>query len=295
MKAKELLIELDVKKTFNFIKKAHTGQQYGTDPYWTHPRKVAAIGRKLFGAKFNLDAVKVAFLHDVVEDTKYTLEQISKMGYSPEVVEAVGLLTKNKALTYKDNIQAIINSGNKLAIMVKYADNYANYTGDKSDWTPEKKASSQKKYKSSMDVLGNKLKVDKHQELELDEGLGDWIEQKMDQLLNPYNNRNYSNRPDAVAGAMKDAPSNIPDDVAEKLVDEFLKKKEYQAELERAAQAQRTTVEKLKPYLMYFVGNFVERWRRIPARDKQQFWKDLALGVVRLLLFILQALAKGKR
>jgi hypothetical protein len=133
------------------------------------------------------------------------------------------------------------------------------------------------------------------QPYQLDEGLGDWIEKKMDQLLNPYNNRNYSNRPDAVAGAMKDAPPNIPDDVAEKLVDEFLKKKENEAELAKAALAQRTTVAKLKPYLMYFVGNFVDRWKRIPARDKQQFWKDLAMSVFRLLMFILQALAKGKR
>jgi hypothetical protein len=130
---------------------------------------------------------------------------------------------------------------------------------------------------------------------QLDEGLGDWIEKKMDQLLNPYNNRNYSNRPDAVVSAMKDAPPNIPDDVAERLIAEFLKKKEHQAALERAAQAQRTTVAKLKPYLNYFVGNFVERWRRIPARDKQQFWKDLLMGVFRLLMFILQAMIKSKK
>lgn len=166
MKINELLQELDVKKTFKFIKKAHTGQQYGDDPYWTHPRKVAAIGRKLFGAKFTMDAVKVAFLHDVVEDTRYTIDQIARMGYSPEVVEAVRLLTKNKALTYKDNIRGIIASGNRLAIMVKYADNYANYTGDKSTWEPEKAASSQKKYRSSMDMLGDKLKATPHQDLE---------------------------------------------------------------------------------------------------------------------------------
>jgi (p)ppGpp synthase/HD superfamily hydrolase len=166
MKSIEFLIELDVKNTVNFIKKAHAGQQYGQQPYWTHPRKVAVVGRKIFGSKFNQDAIKVAFLHDVVEDTKYTIDQIAKMGYSPEIVEAVKLLTKNKDLTYKDNIRNIINSGNRLAIMVKYADNYANYTGDKSDWAPEKAASSQKKYKSSMDMLGNKLKTDKHQDLD---------------------------------------------------------------------------------------------------------------------------------
>jgi len=131
--------------------------------------------------------------------------------------------------------------------------------------------------------------------LQLDEGLGDWIEKKMDQLLNPYNNHNYSNRPDAVASAVKAAPVNLPDDVAEQLVAEFLKQKDHAAALERAARAQGTTVDKIRPYLQYFVGNFVDRWRRIPARDKQQFWKDLALSVFRLIVFILQAMAKGKR
>jgi hypothetical protein len=130
---------------------------------------------------------------------------------------------------------------------------------------------------------------------QLDEGLGDWIERKMDDLLNPYNNHNYSNRPDAVAGAVKDAPPDLPDDVAEKLIAEFLKKKEHEAALAQAARAQGTTVDKIKPYLKYFVGNFVERWRRIPAQAKRDFWKDLAMGVFRLLMFILQALAKGKR
>jgi 4a-hydroxytetrahydrobiopterin dehydratase len=134
-----------------------------------------------------------------------------------------------------------------------------------------------------------------HEDFQLDEGLGDWIERKMDQLLGNASNQNYGNSPAAVDRAMDAAPENIPDDVAEKLVAEFLKKKEHEAALERAARAQGTTVEKLKPYLNYFVGNFVERWRRIPARAKREFWKDLALGVFRLLMFILQAMAKSKR
>jgi len=133
------------------------------------------------------------------------------------------------------------------------------------------------------------------EDFQLDEGLGDWIEKKMDDLLNPYNNHNYGNRPDAVASAVKAAPANLPDDVAERLINEFLKKKEHEAALAQAARAQGTTTDKIRPYLKYFVGNFVDRWRRIPIRDKQRFWKDLALGVFRLIMFILQALAKGKR
>jgi hypothetical protein len=131
------------------------------------------------------------------------------------------------------------------------------------------------------------------QPYKLDEGLGDWIERKMDQLLGNREMTGYDSM--KAQSAIAAAPADIPDDLAEKLVAEFLKKKEHEAALERAAQAQRTTVEKLKPYLNYFVGNFVERWRRIPSRDKQRFFKDLALAVFRLLMFILEALAKSKR
>jgi hypothetical protein len=158
----ERINELDVSKTLNFATKAHKGQQYGEKPYITHPRSVAATGKKFFGAAFTPDAIKVALLHDVVEDTPYKLKQLTKMGYSPEVVQAVELLTKNKALSYADNIRAIIASGNKLAMMVKYADNYQNFTGDKSSWDPARAAHSQKKYLASLDMLGDKLGVTKH-------------------------------------------------------------------------------------------------------------------------------------
>ena len=154
--------ELDIKTTLNFIKKAHSGQLYGDKPYFTHPKSVAATGRKFFGAKFNNEAIKVAFLHDIVEDTNFSIDQLAKMGFSPEVVEAVGLLTKNKAMSYADNIKNIINSGNRLAMMVKYADNYQNFTGDKSSWDPEKADRSQKKYLASLNLLGAKLGINKH-------------------------------------------------------------------------------------------------------------------------------------
>lgn len=154
--------ELDVKNTLGFIKKAHSGQMYGDKPYWNHPRLVAATGKKFFGNKFTNDAIKVAFLHDVVEDTNFSIDQLAKMGYPLEVVQAVGLLTKNKALSYADNIKAIINSGNRLAMMVKYADNYQNFTGDKSNFDPERAARLQKKYLGSLNMLGDKLGVAKH-------------------------------------------------------------------------------------------------------------------------------------
>jgi hypothetical protein len=157
-----VISELNVPQTLKFIKQAHGDQLYGKLPYWTHPRAVAMTGKKIFGARFNSDAVKVAFLHDVVEDTNVGLDQLRKMDFSAEVIEAVGLLTKDKSLTYFENINKIINSGNKLAMMVKYADNYENFHGDKSDWDPDRASSSQKKYLKSLNLLGDKLGVKKH-------------------------------------------------------------------------------------------------------------------------------------
>lgn len=156
------LKELNIAHTLNFIKQAHGDQLYGKLPYWTHPRSVAITGRKVFGAKFNSDAVKTAFLHDVVEDTHVSLDELKKLGFSDEVVEAVGLLTKDRSLSYTDNIKRIIDSGNKLAQMVKYADNYENFSGDKSDWDPEKADASQKKYLASLNMLGDHLGVKYH-------------------------------------------------------------------------------------------------------------------------------------
>jgi hypothetical protein len=160
--AEDQVDELDVSKTLKFATKAHSKQKYGDKPYISHPRSVASTGKKFFGAAFTTDAIKVALLHDIVEDTPYKLEQLAKMGYAPEVVQAVELLTKNKNLSYADNIKAIIASGNKLAMMVKYADNYQNFTGDKSDWDADRAAHSQKKYLASLDMLGDVLGVTKH-------------------------------------------------------------------------------------------------------------------------------------
>jgi (p)ppGpp synthase/HD superfamily hydrolase len=101
-------------------------------------------------------------LHDVLEDTPYTSEQLAKKGFSKEIIQAVQLLTKNKNLSYADNIKNIINSGNKLAMMVKYSDNYMNFTGDKSHWDPDRAAHSQKKYLASLNALGDVLGITKH-------------------------------------------------------------------------------------------------------------------------------------
>lgn len=65
----------------------------------------------------------IAWLHDIVEDTDVTLNQLTDMGYPFEVVEAVALLTHDKkAMDYAGYIDRICTSGNIRAIKVKLAD-----------------------------------------------------------------------------------------------------------------------------------------------------------------------------
>lgn len=88
-------------KCYAIAEKAHQGQfrRDGTTPYITHPKAVAD--------KFN-NAVTmcVAVLHDVLEDTSYTIDQLRQEGLDQRVVDAVVLLTKNGG-SYLDYIKAI--------------------------------------------------------------------------------------------------------------------------------------------------------------------------------------------
>lgn len=161
----EYIVEKNVNSTLDLIKTAHAGQKYGNQPYWTHPNHVANFGKTIFGSKFGPSETIVALLHDVIEDTEHTRDSLLEFGYSEKIVDAVELLTKDSSLDYEGNIRRIISSGNKTAMMVKFADNYVNYTGDKSNWDSKRAAKSNAKYLKSMHDLGDKLGVDVDQVL----------------------------------------------------------------------------------------------------------------------------------
>ena len=65
----------------------------------------------------------VGLLHDVVEDSKWEVEDLMREGFSEEVTRAVAILTHEKwHESYNEYISRIIHSGNKLAINVKISD-----------------------------------------------------------------------------------------------------------------------------------------------------------------------------
>ena len=62
----------------------------------------------------------VALLHDVIEDTPYTLDELRAMGFNEQVLEALALMTHDKQIPYMDYVAKI--KGNKIARTVKLAD-----------------------------------------------------------------------------------------------------------------------------------------------------------------------------
>lgn len=62
----------------------------------------------------------VAYLHDIIEDTKLTKEDLLHLGFSENVVNAVVALTKNKKVKYEEYLKGV--KQNELAKVVKLSD-----------------------------------------------------------------------------------------------------------------------------------------------------------------------------
>ena len=95
---------------------AHEGQKdLDGKPVILHPMAVGLAGR-------NREEVIAGLLHDVVEDTSFTFEDLLKRGVDEPIVEALRILTHTKDMPYEDYVKRIAQSGNDIAIHVKYND-----------------------------------------------------------------------------------------------------------------------------------------------------------------------------
>jgi (p)ppGpp synthase/HD superfamily hydrolase len=75
------------------------------------------------------EAMQVAALHDVLEDTSATPDDLRRGGMTSEVVEAITLLTRQDAMSYAEYVVRL--SHHELARQVKVADLQDNYRLDR--------------------------------------------------------------------------------------------------------------------------------------------------------------------
>ncbi|MBR3834872.1 MAG: bifunctional (p)ppGpp synthetase/guanosine-3',5'-bis(diphosphate) 3'-pyrophosphohydrolase [Lachnospiraceae bacterium] len=101
-------------KAMRLAYEAHKEQfDKGGVPYIFHPYHIA----EQLDEEYD---VCVALLHDVVEDTEVTLEDLENAGFPKEVVEAVGLMTRDKETNYLDYVRRL--KSNPIAKKVKLLD-----------------------------------------------------------------------------------------------------------------------------------------------------------------------------
>lgn len=133
------------KKALRLCFKAHRDQLDKSGiPYVFHPFHVAE-------SMPDEITTTVALLHDVVEDTDYTLEDLAAMGFPPAVMDALALMTHDDSVPYLDYV-AVLKS-NPVARCVKLADLRHNSDLSRLDVVDEKALARVEKYRKAIEML----------------------------------------------------------------------------------------------------------------------------------------------
>ena len=103
-----------IDKAFNFAKQAHKGvRRLSGEPYIMHPIAVAQIACEEIG--LGSTGICSALLHDVVEDTDYTVEDIANI-FGPKIAQIVDGLTKISGGIFGDKASVQAESFKKLLL-----------------------------------------------------------------------------------------------------------------------------------------------------------------------------------
>ena len=103
-----------ITKAFNFARQAHKGvRRLSGEPYIMHPIAVAQIACEEMG--LGATSISAALLHDVVEDTDYTVEDIENM-FGPKIAQIVDGLTKISGGIFGEQASAQAENFKKLLL-----------------------------------------------------------------------------------------------------------------------------------------------------------------------------------
>ena len=135
------------KKAMRIAYDAHKEQTDKTGlPYIFHPFHLAE--------QMEIEEeVIVALLHDVVEDTDITLDELRSYGFSEQVMDALSILSHANDIPYRRYISTINYSKNPLVKKIKLADLRHNNDETRLDEIGEKDKERFKKYRKAIRVL----------------------------------------------------------------------------------------------------------------------------------------------
>lgn len=124
---------------------AHTGQlDRNGQPYILHPLRV------MFRLRTEVLQI-VGILHDVVEDSPYTFDDLREMGYPEEIIHALDCLTKREGENYEDFVER--SQSDPIAREVKLADLEDNMDVRRMPRITEKEAAKLDRYRQAWEKL----------------------------------------------------------------------------------------------------------------------------------------------
>ena len=104
-----------IEKAYRFAEKAHEQQKRETgEPYFIHCQHVASI---LMDFNLDADTICAGLLHDTVEDTPVTLEQLRKE-FNPQIAHMVQGVTKISDLKFSSTDEETVENWRKMLIAV---------------------------------------------------------------------------------------------------------------------------------------------------------------------------------
>lgn len=140
-------------KAIELANRAHAGQvDLAGEPYILHPLRVMMTREK------EIERI-CAVLHDVVEDSNISFDDLRKEGFSEEVIKALDCLTKRPGESYNEFIDRVV--GNDIACQIKKADLCDNLNLSRIKNPTEKDRERIKKYNYALDRINDALSLSK--------------------------------------------------------------------------------------------------------------------------------------
>lgn len=135
----------NTKKALKLCFEAHKNQTDKSGlPYVFHPFHLAEQME-------TEETTIIALLHDVIEDSDFTIEDLINMGFDKTVTDAIALMTHKDGVEYMDYVSAI--KENPLAKTVKLADLKHNSDLTRLDIVDEKSLMRKEKYSKAIALL----------------------------------------------------------------------------------------------------------------------------------------------
>ena len=144
-----------IEDAITFAAQAHADQldKLG-EPYIYHPLRVMLLVKQAGGSEVEIAA---AALHDVVEDTDTTIEELSQL-FSPEVASLVDSMSRREGEDYVGYVERCV-AGGPSAIRLKQADLTDNSNPERLARMPaDLRAELETKYQSGFEVIERALR-----------------------------------------------------------------------------------------------------------------------------------------